>query len=81
MGQRDFEHNQTAAANLVASIASEIDRNTGLYDLSRLAAVDGIKLPEINKIAPTAGTPRYVSHRERRRGGDDAAGGDLHLTT
>jgi diguanylate cyclase (GGDEF)-like protein len=52
MGERDFEHNQTAAANLVASIASEIDRNIELYDLSLQAVVDGIKLPEINKIAP-----------------------------
>jgi diguanylate cyclase (GGDEF)-like protein len=52
MGERDFEHYRTAAANLVASIASEIDRNIELYDLSLLAVVDGIKLPEINKIAP-----------------------------
>ncbi|WMT71952.1 diguanylate cyclase [Bradyrhizobium sp. Ash2021] len=52
MGERDFEHNRTAAANLVASIASEIDRNIELYDLSLRAVVDGIKLPEINKIAP-----------------------------
>src|SRR5260370_28710132 len=52
MGERDFEHNRAAAANLVASIASEIDRNIELYDLSLQAVVDGIKLPEINKIAP-----------------------------
>src|SRR5258708_22664054 len=52
MGERDFEHNRAAAANLVASIASEIDRNIELYDLSLQAVVDGIKLPEINKIPP-----------------------------
>jgi diguanylate cyclase (GGDEF)-like protein len=52
MGERDFEHNRAAAANLVASIASEIDRNIELYDLSLQAVVDGIKLPEINKISP-----------------------------
>src|SRR5258708_1402418 len=52
MGERDFEHNRMAAANLGASIASEINRNIELYDLSLQAGVDGIKLPEINKIAP-----------------------------
>src|SRR5260370_23659256 len=52
MGERDFEHNRAAAANLVASIASEIDRNIELYDLSLQAVVDGIRLPEINKISP-----------------------------
>jgi diguanylate cyclase (GGDEF)-like protein len=52
MGERDYEHNRAAAANLVASIASEIDRNIELYDLSLQAVVDGIKLPEINKISP-----------------------------
>jgi diguanylate cyclase (GGDEF)-like protein len=52
MGERDYEHNRAAAANLVASIASEIDRNIELYDLSLQAVVDGIRLPEINKIRP-----------------------------
>src|SRR5258708_38432811 len=52
MGERDYEHNRAAAANLVASIASEIDRNIELYDLSLQAGVDRIKLPEINKISP-----------------------------
>src|ERR1700736_4667067 len=51
-GGRDYLHSREAAANLVASIASEIDRNIELYDLSLQAVVDGIKLPEINKIAP-----------------------------
>lgn len=52
MGERDFEHSRAAAANLVASIASEIDRNMELYDLSLQAVVDGMKLPEISKISP-----------------------------
>lgn len=51
MGERDFEHNRTAAANLVATIASEIDRNIELYDLSLQAVVDGLRLPEIGKIS------------------------------
>ena len=52
MGERDFEHSRAAAANLIASIASEIERNIELYDLSLQAVVDGIKLPELNKITP-----------------------------
>lgn len=52
MHERDYEHNRAAAANLVASITSEIDRNIELYDLSLLAVVDGMKLPEIGKISP-----------------------------
>jgi len=51
MGERDFEHNRAAATNLVASIASEIDRNIELYDLSLQAVVDGIRLPELSKIS------------------------------
>jgi diguanylate cyclase (GGDEF)-like protein len=52
MGEHDFEHNRAAAANLVASIASEIERNIELYDLSLLAVVDGLRWPEIKKISP-----------------------------
>src|SRR3981189_165127 len=52
MGARDFEHSRTAAANLVASIANDIERNIELYDLSLQAVVDGIKLPELSKITP-----------------------------
>ena len=52
MGGRDLEHNRTAATNLVASIASEIDRNIELYDLSLQAVVDGLKLPEMSEISP-----------------------------
>lgn len=52
MGERDFEHSRTAAANLVASIANDIERNIELYDLSLQAVVEGLKLPELNKITP-----------------------------
>ena len=51
-GDRDYLHSRDAAANLVASLASEIDRNIELYDLSLQAVVDGMKLPDINKISP-----------------------------
>jgi len=51
-GGRDYQHSRDAAANLVSSLASEIDRNIELYDLSLQAVVDGMKLPEIDKISP-----------------------------
>ena len=50
-GDRDYLHSRAAAANLVSSLASEIDRNIELYDLSLQAAVDGMKLPDINRIS------------------------------
>ncbi|WGS18406.1 MULTISPECIES: sensor domain-containing diguanylate cyclase [unclassified Bradyrhizobium] len=52
MAQKDYQHAKEGATNLVASIASEIDRNIELYDLSLQAVVDGEKLPEINSISP-----------------------------
>src|SRR6185295_3847487 len=52
MGERDFEHSRAAAANLIASIASDIERNIELYDLSLQAVVDGLKLPEFKSISP-----------------------------
>lgn len=51
-GGRDYLHSREAAANLVSSLASEIDRNIELYDLSLQAVVDGMKLPEIDRISP-----------------------------
>lgn len=51
-GGRDYQHSRDAAANLVSSLASEIDRNIELYDLSLQAVVDGIKLSEIDRISP-----------------------------
>lgn len=52
MAQKDFEHAKEAATNLVASVASEIDRNIELYDLSLQAVADGMKLPDINRLRP-----------------------------
>ncbi|SDJ58995.1 diguanylate cyclase (GGDEF) domain-containing protein [Bradyrhizobium sp. Rc2d] len=52
MAQKDFQHAKEAATNLVASIASEIDRNIELYDLWLQAVADGVKLPEINRVSP-----------------------------
>ncbi|VIO65622.1 Phytochrome-like protein cph2 [Bradyrhizobium ivorense] len=52
MAQKDYQHAREASTNLVASIASEIDRNIELYDLSLQAVADGVKLPEINSISP-----------------------------
>jgi len=52
MAQKDYQHAKEAATNLIASIASEIDRNIELYDLSLQAVADGVKLPDINKISP-----------------------------
>jgi diguanylate cyclase (GGDEF)-like protein len=52
MGRRDRDKALDAAANLVATIANDISRNIELYDLSLQAVVDGLKLPDINKIDP-----------------------------
>ncbi len=52
MRERDYEHARLASANLIASVASDIDRNIELYDLSLQAAVDGLKLPEIMSMGP-----------------------------
>lgn len=51
-GDRDYLHSREAGANLVSSLASEIDRNIEIYDLSLQAVVDGLKLPDIDKISP-----------------------------
>ena len=50
-GDRDYLHSRAAATNLVSSLASEIDRNIELYDLSLQAAVGGMKLPDLNRIS------------------------------
>ena len=52
MADKDYRHAKEGATNLVASIASEIDRNIELYDLSLQAVADGEKLPEIDSISP-----------------------------
>src|SRR5262249_31161043 len=50
--RRDREEAQRAAANIVASISSDIDRNLELYDLSLQAVRDGMNLPNISDIDP-----------------------------
>jgi diguanylate cyclase (GGDEF)-like protein len=52
MARRDQDKALNAAANLVATIANDISRNIQLYDLSLQAVIDGLKLPDIDKIDP-----------------------------
>lgn len=52
MARRDRDKALDAAANLVATIANDISRNIQLYDLSLQAVIDGLKLPDINKVDP-----------------------------
>jgi diguanylate cyclase (GGDEF)-like protein len=52
MARRDRAKALDAASNLVATIANDVSRNIDLYDLSLQAVVDGLKLPEINKVSP-----------------------------
>ena len=51
-GDRDREQARLGAANVIASISSEIERNLELYDLSLQAVVDGMKLPEFSEFSP-----------------------------
>ncbi|HUC51580.1 MAG TPA: sensor domain-containing diguanylate cyclase [Xanthobacteraceae bacterium] len=46
------ERARLAAYNIVAAMASEIDRNLELYDLSLQAVVEGLKLPSLGKLSP-----------------------------
>ena len=48
---RDREQARQAAANVIATISSDIERNLELYDLSLQAVVDGIKLSELSQIS------------------------------
>ena len=50
---RDREEARRAAANLTATIGSEIARTFELYDLSLQAVVDGLKLPDLSKLNPS----------------------------
>jgi diguanylate cyclase (GGDEF)-like protein len=52
MGHRDYEKARQAAANVIATIDSEIARNLELYDLSLQAVVDGMKLPKVLRADP-----------------------------
>lgn len=49
---RDREHARQSAANVIAAISSDIDRNLELYDLSLQAVVDGMQLPELSRLTP-----------------------------
>ncbi len=49
---RDREQASHAAANVIATISSDIERNLELYDLSLQAVVDGMKLPALAHIDP-----------------------------
>jgi diguanylate cyclase (GGDEF)-like protein len=51
MHGRDYEHAKQASSNLVASVASDIDRNIELYDLSLQEVVDGLKLPGLDRLS------------------------------
>jgi hypothetical protein len=41
-----------AEANVIAAISSDIDRNLELYSLSLQAVIDGLKVPELEKLSP-----------------------------
>ena len=49
---RDREQAGQAAANVIATISADIERNLELYDLSLQAVIDGLKLPALADIAP-----------------------------
>jgi diguanylate cyclase (GGDEF)-like protein len=52
MSRRDRDKAVDAAANLVATISNDISRNIQLYDSSLQAVVDGLKLPDLDKVDP-----------------------------
>lgn len=51
--ERDREQAQMAAANIVSTIVSEIERTLEFYDLSLQAVADGVKLPEYKELSPS----------------------------
>jgi hypothetical protein len=52
MATKDYLSSKQAAANLVASISSEVERNIELYSLSLQAVVEGVKMGEIKTVSP-----------------------------
>jgi hypothetical protein len=52
MARRDRAKALDGATNLVATISSDISRNIELYDLSLQAVVEGLNLPDIDKLSP-----------------------------
>jgi diguanylate cyclase (GGDEF)-like protein len=53
MARRDRAKALDSASNLVATIANDVSRNIDLYDLSLQAVVDGLKMPEVDRLSPT----------------------------
>jgi diguanylate cyclase (GGDEF)-like protein len=53
-GERTEEIQKASRAetNIVAAISSDIDRNLELYTLSLQAVIDGLKVPELEKLSP-----------------------------
>jgi diguanylate cyclase (GGDEF)-like protein len=49
---RELDQARQAAANVVATIGSDIERNLELYDLSLQAVVDGMKLTSLSRLGP-----------------------------
>lgn len=52
VGARDYEQAQISSVNLVKTIAADATRNIEKIDLSLQAVVDGLKLPEFDRIDP-----------------------------
>src|SRR5205807_9153562 len=52
MGRRDYEKARQSAANVIATLDSEIERNLELYDLSLQAVVHGMSLPKVSQVDP-----------------------------
>ena len=50
--ERERDQARLAAANVVTTINSDIERNLEIYDLSLQAVADGVKLPEYQHFSP-----------------------------
>jgi diguanylate cyclase (GGDEF)-like protein len=49
---QDREQAHQSAANVIATISSEVARNFELYDLSLQAVVEGMQIPELSQLSP-----------------------------
>jgi hypothetical protein len=47
-----WDQARISAANLVAAIESDIERNVDLYDLSLLSVVENFRRPGLDRLAP-----------------------------
>lgn len=54
---RDREQARQSGVNLIATISSDIARTFEFYDLSLQAVVDGLKLPDLEKMSPEMRQP------------------------